>query len=229
MSLIQSIIGSAAGLGGPAWQFPPFGNLYPVASNVINQSDSLSISGYYEAGSLTSPQLGLTRYCWAGNVITDMNTVDTRHLPSFYTLEPSGTGLDAAVGFGNDSDVATNFSMEWLGYYKPSQTGDYIFQIAIDDYAMFWLGQAAVSGFDANNTIVKADNATGISPKIALIADKYYPVRIRYTEVQGGHNCTIWSGLNNSAPVHNLQSSTGQFFSDTNTSSVAFPGSGLIV
>lgn len=112
---------------------------------------------------------------------------------------------------------------------KPAQTGDFVFRMFVDDYAMMWIGNTAVSGFNANNAIIKANNADWGSLRYTLTADKYYPVRIIYSENQGGHNCAIWSGLNDTVMQHNAATaSTGQFWHDQSSGFGTFPQSGLI-
>lgn len=230
MSLIQSIIGSVVGASAPppAWYYPPIGNHYPVITGISNGfTPAITVSGYYDQSSLSgAPNLGLWRKTYVGTAFDSNFGVDS-NFPGSYTL--AETTADPYVGFGNDSDVNVNFTMEWLGYFKPAQSGDFVFRMYVDDFAMAWIGSDAVSGFATNNTILQANNNDWPSNVVTLTAGRYYPVRIRYVENTGGHNCTIWTALNNTVGLNNAESgATGQFFYDGNTAGGAFP-SGLIV
>lgn len=210
MSYIQAIIASISG-GSSSWIYPPIGNGYPIASSTITENVEPAVVGYYQVGSLNTPRLGLYRRTYTAGDTLVRNEADSY------------------VGFGYGTDVAENFNMEWLGYFKPAQTGDFVFSANIDDAMQMWIGETAVLGFDESNTLMQVDNGSINSLAYPMISDRYYPVRIRFVENSGDHNCTIWSGLNGTTPEHNQQSAaTGQFFYDINTSNSAFPGSGLI-
>lgn len=229
MSIQQAIIASAVGEANtsPSWTYPPPGNGYPVFIGGVNAMGIVDTpSGYYE--SLTNPQVGLFRRTYDASAI---GFVD-----STYTLDPNFPGsysatqqfADAAVGFASGSDVATNFSMEWLGYFKPASSGNYLFRFIIDDYAMMWIGGTAVSGFDNSNAIIYANNEDVSCIRQALTADKYYPVRIRYTEGSGAHNCSIGIQKEGGNMNTNQYSTDGQFFYDASLTN-AFPDTGLVV
>lgn len=230
MSIIQaSIIASSttSGGGGPNWQYPPPGNNYPVPGNT-QTGPAGSVSGYYEVGSLLNgASLGLYRRTYTGTAFGG-DYVNDSNFPGSYSMVQQMP--DSSVGFGFDLDVATNFTMEWLGYYRPAVTGNFVFVMDIDDYAQMWIGQTAVTGFDHTNAIMQANNDITGSPVFPMVANRYYPVRIRYVENSGGHRCTIWSGLDNTSMFNNQGSSaSGQFFYDTNTAAGGFPSTGLIL
>lgn len=229
MSIIQSIIASSyvQAPSGPAWTYPPIGNHYPVVTGITNSTDSpTTVIGYYNESSLTVPQLGMFRRTYNGTAIDGSYNIDS-NFPGSYSVAENL--IDPYVGFGNDLDVATMFTMQWFGYFKPAQTGDFIFRMNVDDYAMMWIGEHAVSGFDTNTAIIHANNGDWPSTSLAMTAGRYYPVRILYTEIQGGHNCTVWSGLNGTQVLNNQESAaTGQFYMDNNSSNEVYP-SGLII
>jgi hypothetical protein len=227
MSILQAIIASIAGAGaGPGgWLYPPPGNGYPVS--IIEQTGTLkpAVSGYYEASSVGTPSLGLYRRTHSGQAFGGDYAQDS-NFPSSYTVVQNLN--DPAVGFANDMDNATGFTMEWMGYFRPAVNGNFVFAAQVDDYFAMWIGQDAVSGFNASNAILKVDNNFDSAGAYPLLANKYYPVRLRFVEGSGAHNCTIWSGLSGASPNHNQNSAaTGQFFYDP-TSVMLFPGTGLI-
>jgi hypothetical protein len=232
MSIIQSIIGTAiyseqGGGGGGEWIYPPPGNGYPVAMAEATGDTQAPVVGYYEASSVGTPSLGLYRRTFLGQAFGG-DYVQDPDFPSTYNVAQNIN--DPAVGFANNLDVATNFTMEWMGYFRPAVNGDFIFAATIDDYFAMWIGQDAVSGFNASNAILKAANQFHNSLAYPMLANKYYPVRLRFVENQGAHNCAIWSGLKDAGALRHNQDSaaTGQFFYDP-TFVMGFPGSGLIV
>lgn len=238
MSLIQSIIGSSVGQAappGPTWNYPPSGNNYPVNyGNAVSASSGGVVSGYYEEISLAGPTLGLWRRTFNGQAIAPNGNEMwfTQGFPAAAAVEEFA---DTHVGFGNDTDVATNFSVILTGYFKPAVTGDFVFSMFVDDYASMWIGANARAGsFAVNNVAINANNNRVDSLAYTMTAGKYYPVRIMYTEISGGHNLTIWSGLNNTVLQNQDNSAaTGQFYFDGNNSNGGYLGEfasiGLIV
>lgn len=226
MSIIQSIIGSSF-IQASNWIYPPPGDLYPVSGNYqMLTSAPLVVTGYYEASSISAPTLGLWRQTFNGMAL-DGSNLDS-NFPGSYTQVQSLA--DPYVGFGNAPDRNQQFTMEFTGYFKPTNTSNFVFEMAIDDYAYMWIGQNAVSGYTVSNAVIAANNADVVtSGAIPLIADKYYPVRIIYTENTGNHNCTVWSGWNGTTLLNNQQSATsGQFYYD-NGQPIDFPNTGLII
>lgn len=233
MSIIQSIFASAVGQAappGPNWNYPPSGNMYPVSyGTAVSAASGGTISGYYEEASLAGPTLGLWRRTFNGLAINGSGFI-----PGFPTSSAVETFADTSVGFGNDTDVATNFTVSLTGYFKPAQTGDFVFSMQVDDYAYMWIGEPSWINTGTGNCIIACNNNKVNSSAYTLTAGRYYPVRILFTEVSGGHNLTIWSGLNNTVLQHQANSAaTGQFYFDGNSSNGAylteFPQTGLIV
>ena len=79
---------------------------------------------------------------------------------------------------------ATNFSVQWLGYfYALNYSGTWTFYTKSVDCSYLWIGQTAVSGFTTANALI--DNGgkhitTEVSGAITLTANTYYPIRIQY-------------------------------------------------
>lgn len=228
MSVIQTIIGAAVGSSGPSWYYPPPGNMYPQTGPSNDISNFFISPGYYEESSLlNTPQLGLYRRTYDGTALASDFTI-SGVFPSGFT--EVRTDIDPYVGFGPDFDIATNFTMQWLGYFKPAVSGDFCFGLAVDDYALMWIGDNAVNNVQYGTAVASVNNGDSVPMLVTLTANKYYPVRIIYTEVTGAHNCSVWSGLNQTTLRHNQDSAdTGQFFFDTNAATGVFPGTGLIV
>jgi hypothetical protein len=230
MSIIQSLIATSVYVEstppGPNWIYPPPGNNYPVAGGTAAGSLGAPVSGYYESSSISTPTVGLYRRVYTGTAFGSTFTQDSNFPSTYFVVENQ---VDSYVGFAFDFDNQTNFTMEWLGFFKPTITGNFVFATNTDDYSIMWIGANAVSGFDNTNSVLQANNSTSGSMALPMVADKYYPVRIRYVENQGGHNFSVWSGISGAPLQHNLDSAaTGQFYFDA-THNGAFPGSGLII
>jgi hypothetical protein len=228
MSIIQTLIGSTVGevytpppVGYPA---PGFG--YPSGHGGISTPSTQRIpAGYYEASSLSNPIVGLWRRTYTGALLDGTNVGDGSFPTGFTQVESM---LDVPVGFGYGLDESTDFTMEWKGYFKPETTGDFVFTSQVDDYMFMWLGNPALQYFNNNpsNYILK-DSST--SDAIHMTAGRYYPVRIRYTENQGGNNCSIAFGLSGYSQYNNqMNGAIGQFYTDDNTSAGNYPASGII-
>jgi hypothetical protein len=91
---------------------------------------------------------------------------------------------------GNDLSVdGDNFSVQWLGYFKPTTTQTYTFFLNSDDASYMWIGPTAVTGFTTGNALINNGGLHGneeASGSIALTAGQYYPVRIQFGELGGG-------------------------------------------
>jgi len=228
MSIIQtSIIGSAVEvyIPPPPPQYPAPGSNYPAnTGHSFQPSNGGVITGFYEAGSVVEPVIGLWRRAYNGYAINQDGSL-TATFPASFTVQESL--IDQAVGFGAALDGASEYSMEWLGYFKPAQSGPFTFSAAIDDAMYLWIGENAVTGFTSNNYVLL--NSTAGSDALILTADKYYPVRMRYTEYFGGNQCSISYALTGQPFLNNLQNAAiGQFYTDANTTAGTFPASGLI-
>jgi len=80
------------------------------------------------------------------------------------------------------------FSVQWLGYFKPTTTQTHTFFLNSDDASYMWIGPTAVTGFTTGNALINNGGAHGaqeISGSIALTAGQYYPVRIQFGEEEG--------------------------------------------
>ena len=92
------------------------------------------------------------------------------------------------------SDDGTNFSCQWLGYFKPTTTETYTFYTSSDDASYMWIGANAVTGFTTGNATVNNGGLHGNTERsgtAALTAGTYYPVRIQFGEQGGGDVMTF--------------------------------------
>jgi hypothetical protein len=98
------------------------------------------------------------------------------------------------------TDDGSNFSVQWLGYFKPTTTETYTFFTNSDDASYMWIGANALSGFTTANATVNNGGAHGDQERSgtsSLTAGIYYPVRIQFGEASGGDNF----GFNYSTPT----------------------------
>jgi len=209
----------------PPVGYPVPGFNYPLAGGTAIPTNAFPMAGYYEPSSITNPVVGLWRRTYNGTLLDGTN-IGVETFPTGFAQVESQ--LDTYVGFGQGIDVSTYFTMEWKGYFRPETTADYTFTSNVDDYMFLWIGQNAVSGFNNQYGNYILQNSSG-SDRIPMIAGKYYPVRMRYTELQGGHSCVIAFGISGYPMLNNLENGAiGQFYTDDNTSNGTFPASGLI-
>lgn len=227
MSIFQTLIGSAVGeIYNPPTPYPPVGYGYPTSANTATASSTSTIAGYYEASSISNPVLGLRRKLYDGMALSSNFFYDETYPGTMPVIE---TENDPYIGFSTWSDVNINFTFEWKGYFKPAVDGDFYFYMSTDDYSSLFIGEHA-DQLGTNYSLLNLDNAQGYTNKIPMIAGRYYPVCILYTEGSGAANCTVMAGLDGQTLYNNLDAGAiGQFYYDDNILGGNFPASGLIV
>lgn len=118
----------------------------------------------------------------------------------FATATPASIGGNPATSvqttsiFEPPQDDGSNFSCQWLGYFKPTTTETYTFFTNSDDASYVWVGGTAISGFTTGNAVVNNGGLHGMqeaSGSIALTAGTYYPIRIQFGELSGGDVMTF--------------------------------------
>jgi hypothetical protein len=118
----------------------------------------------------------------------------------FATATPATVGTNPATSVQTTSivegsgDSGSNFSCQWLGYFKPTTTETYTFFTTSDDASYVWIGATATSGFTTANAVVNnggLHGATEQSGTISLTAGVYYPIRIQFGELSGGDVLTF--------------------------------------
>lgn len=100
---------------------------------------------------------------------------------------PTSTDVQTTVIQDSSADEGTDFSRQWLGYFRPLTTETYTFYLASDDCSWMWIGSNAVSGYTRANATVNNGGLHGFvetSGTAALTAGVYYPVRIQFGEHQ---------------------------------------------
>ena len=108
--------------------------------------------------------------------------------PATYGTNPSTSVQTTAISEPS-SDDGSNFSVQWLGYFKPTTTETYTLYISSDDGSYLWIGANALSGFTTANATINNGGAHGTverSATVSLTAGTYYPIRMQFGEIGGG-------------------------------------------
>jgi hypothetical protein len=118
----------------------------------------------------------------------------------FATATPASVGGNPATSvqttsiFEPATDDGSNFSCQWLGYFKPTTTETYAFFTSSDDASYMWIGDIAITGFTTLNATVKNGSLHGNQERsgtASLTAGTYYPIRIQFGELNGGDVMTF--------------------------------------
>lgn len=121
--------------------------------------------------------------------------------PAFFaTATPTAFGSNPATSVQTtsitepSSDDGSNFSCQWLGYFKATTTETYTFFLSSDDGSYLWIGANALSGFTTANSNINNGGAHGpleVSSTFSLTAGVFYPIRIQFGEIGGGDVMTF--------------------------------------
>jgi hypothetical protein len=137
---------------------------------------------------------------------------------NYFNIQPSEySGIVtniSSINAGTNGYIPANgsretYSVQWVGYFKPNETGFWRFYTSSDDSSLLWIGNNALSG---NNTIGNAlvDNSglhgqRELSAQAYLIANTYYPIRIQYGEDSTDDNMIVsFSGPSTSKTTNGL-------------------------
>ena len=121
--------------------------------------------------------------------------------PTFFaTATPTSFGSNPATSVQTtsitepSSNDGSNFSCQWLGYFKSTTTETYTFFLSSDDGSYLWIGANALSGFTTANANINNGGAHGVqevSATFSLTAGVFYPIRIQFGEIGGGDEMTF--------------------------------------
>ena len=137
-------------------------------------------------------------------------------IPTAFGANPATSVQTTAISEPATND-GSNFSCQWLGYFKPTTTETYTFFTASDDASYMWIGDNAVTGFTTANATVNNGGAHGVverSGTAALTAGVYYPVRIQFGEAGGGDSMTF---NHSTATIGKTTDVTGKVFYNSAT------------
>jgi len=114
----------------------------------------------------------------------------------FTGLTTSISSIESGTNNFAGSYDANGWSIQWIGLFKPNQTGVWTFYTNSDDGSLLWIGSSAVSGYTSTNALVQNGGAHNLAEKsgsITLTAGVYYDIRIQYFDVTGTKDTMIVS------------------------------------
>ena len=85
--------------------------------------------------------------------------------------------------------IGEKFSVQWVGYFRPTTSETYTFYVNSDDAAYLWIDSIALSGYNTGNALVSNGGIHApveITGSISLTAGVNYPIRIQYGQNLGG-------------------------------------------
>ena len=135
----------------------------------------------------------------------------------FATATSTATLVQTTVIEDPSTDDGSSFSMQWLGYFRPTTTETYTFFLNSDDASYLWIGSNALSGFTTANATVNNGGLHGpveVSGTSALTAGVYYPIRIQFGEQGGGDVMTF---NHSTATIGKTTNVTGKVFYNPTT------------
>ena len=156
--------------------------------NLINTNNSGGLNAII---SITY-NAGLYKTTYAGYFSDNVSFFATA-TPTTYGSNPSASVQTTTIS-EPATDDGSNFSVQWLGYFKPTTNETYTFFTNSDDASYMWIGTNAVSGFTTTNSTVNNGGLHGTqerSGSVALTAETYYPIRIQFGEASGGDVMTF--------------------------------------
>ena len=130
---------------------------------------------------------GLFKTTYAGYFADSVSFFATA-TPTAYGSNPATSVQTTAISEAATDD-GSNFSVQWLGYFKPTTTETYTFFTNSDDASYMWIGANALSGFTTANATVNNGGTHANQERsgtAALTAEVYYPVRMQFGESGGG-------------------------------------------
>jgi hypothetical protein len=165
-------------------------------SNLFNGNPISSPYGYVTSISdlITGTNQYITYTGWGGQTATYQNFTIK------YPPDINSTNL-------------SNYTVQWLGYFKPDVTGTWNFILGSDDDSFLWIGQNALSGFTSSNANIAFPNPQPLaftSCTIYLTAGVYYPIRILYGQ-QGGLDQITFAFSNDNGTTWNTNGN-GYFY-----------------
>ena len=162
-------------------------NFKKLATGGINARRVGSGNINFKVTTVLSYNAGLFKTTYAGYFADSVSFFATA-TPTTYGSNPATSVQTTAISEAATDD-GSNFSVQWLGYFKPTTTETYTFFTNSDDASYMWIGANALSGFTTANATVSNGGLHGNVEKsgtAALTAGVYYPVRMQFGENSGG-------------------------------------------
>lgn len=193
---------------------------YPVPGSSTYQLGAVGLSGityanigtpYDPAGNVatvSNTAEGLLRKKYDGNFTATSSSAPSTWDYTFFDTAPLIKEIaDTYVSWGQQLDGPglgeSLFSMEWKGYVQVPTTQNYNFYAESDDHIAMWIGTAATDApangsrlLGSNNKSMPGQAATaGVygANSVTLTAGQWYPVRIWFSEHNGGCKAQVYA------------------------------------
>lgn len=151
----------------------------------------------------TSPNPGLLFSCYNVYMNDNVNFFSNA-APLAASKIATGKQIYGTVNLISNINTGTNscisvfeqFSVQWLGYFKPSVSSTtWKFRTTSDDCSYLWIGNNAITGFTTANSNINNGgvhaNITVASTNITLDQNVYYPLRVQYGQGVGGFSMNL--------------------------------------
>lgn len=192
---------------------------YPVPGSGTYKTAATALTGvsYAETGtpyapggqrtSVSGSVAGLLRSKYSGNFCAANNTVPgSWNYGWFSTATLLRSIKDQSVSWGQQLDGAGvgehNFSVEWKGYVKAPASKNFNIYAESDDHIAVWIGTAATDApavgsqsLAGSNNSLPGTVTAGVTlntNSVTLTANKWYPIRIWFSEFLGGCKAQIY-------------------------------------
>jgi hypothetical protein len=191
---IQAILASTYYSAGGSGGIDP--NAYPVMGsgeyNTTASNAGAATNPVDPGGAVTtfnSPQINWPYYIKDGQFNNDTAFFDGVSI----------AGYDSYGGFGRQSLNKDFYAIQWVGYIFIPTTGNYRIFLDADDLLYVWIGTNALAGnFNFGNVHHTVDNNTQYGPDLALMGNRWYPMRMWFQEWSGAEKAQVFLGLENS-------------------------------
>jgi hypothetical protein len=173
------------------------------------------MSTLFKSGTVINYTAGLYKTTYAG-YFNDVVSFFATATPTTYNRNSATSVQTTAISEPSGED-GSNFSCQWLGYFKPTTTETYTFFTSSDDASYVWIGANAITGFTTANATVNNGGAHGVTERsgtAALTAGTYYPIRIQFGEAGGGDVMTF---NHSTATITKTTDVTGKVFYNSTT------------
>jgi hypothetical protein len=166
----------------------------PITFSNTNGTGNFTLVNNTNSGNIVMSVTSINQYN-AGLYKTTYAGYHNENPAFFATATPATYGANLATSIQTtiiqepSSDDGSNFSVQWLGYFKPITTETYTLFILSDDGSYLWIGANALSGFTTANANINNGGAHGSQERsgtVALTAGIHYPIRIQFGEIGGG-------------------------------------------
>lgn len=198
---------------------PQFNGDYPVPGSGNYKTAATALSGvnfatigtpWVPGGNVTTinnVHAGLLRNKYDGNFCSTYNALPATWDYSFFdSADFIKSVADSDLSWGQQMDGPGlgehNFSIEWKGYFMVPLTQNYNIYAEADDQIALWVGTAATDAptdatrllGSSNKPLPANANTAGVygANTMTLTAGQWYPIRIWFSEFNGGCKAQIY-------------------------------------